>query len=633
MTIKINDIIGYVFNGPQGPQGPVANNAGSIRDEFTGTGACTTFTLSTTANTEGSTIVFVDNVFQSNSAYNVSDNSSTLVFTSAPSNGSKITVYTIAATQGPQGPTGPAAGIGTGNPGSYLTSFTANGTQTVFTLNITPTNQYHTLVFVNRVYQRSTAYTLSGANVTFSSAPPAGATVDVITYGDAGPQGPQGPTGPSGGPTGPSGPTGPTSTVAGPTGPSGPSGPVGSTVANGTSNVNISSSGGPVRISVGGTLDVVNVTSSSINTSASLGFVGGGAAELVTTGVNANLTIDPQGTGNLVVSSTTPVALANTRLSLNTDSSILYIGANGALALNNWITAPDFAGANQAVLYSKNVANVMMIGIETPTANNALFDPHAYVQTSMLSKIIGYVRPNLTGVTNSTCFVTLGLSAQTIGLTTYSNTANGVPTNTSPILKNIQKRFQLGANANATTGNASFFANANTLYVGGTAGTALNNSGGFLYSVRFSFDTIAANLRSFIGLTNATSVFVNQAADYEPRTNTEYAMFGVGANVTSAGNLWLIYGAAGGARTATDLGTNFFINTNDVYELIIGVPPTGDSYGYKIRNLNNGAETQGVATSGIPAANTFMQPVVLLKSNSAAVSNISIMNMYFEADQ
>ena len=105
-------------------------SSGAVRDEFTGTGACTTFTLSTTANTEGSTIVFVDNVFQSNSAYNVSDNSSTLVFTSAPSNGSKITVYTIAATQGPQGPTGPAAGIGTGNPGSYLTSFTANGTQT-----------------------------------------------------------------------------------------------------------------------------------------------------------------------------------------------------------------------------------------------------------------------------------------------------------------------------------------------------------------------------------------------------------------------------------------------------------------------------------------------------------------------
>ena len=73
--------------------------------------------------------------------------------------------------------------------------------------------------------------------------------------------------------------------------------------------------------------------------------------------------------------------------------------------------------------------------------------------------------------------------------------------------------------------------------------------------------------------------------------------------------------------------------SHDVYELIIGVPPTGDSYGYKIRNLNNGAEPQGVATSGIPAANTFMQPVVLLKSNSAAVSNISIMNMYFEADQ
>jgi hypothetical protein len=213
----------------------------ATRDEFTGTGACTTFTLTATANTEGSTLVFVDSVFQSNSAYNVSNNSTSLVFTSAPSNGSKITAYTIGAPLGPQGPSGPSGplgGVGTGNPGSFLTSFTADGTQTIFVLNITPTTKSHTIVFVDRVYQRSTAYSLSGSNLTFNTAPPYASVVDVITIGDSGPTGPTGPSGPSGGPTGPQGPSGPSGpsggpqgpqgpSGAGPTGPSGPSGPSG----------------------------------------------------------------------------------------------------------------------------------------------------------------------------------------------------------------------------------------------------------------------------------------------------------------------------------------------------------------------------------------------------------------------
>lgn len=210
---------------------------GAIRDEFTGTGACTTFTLSTNATNEGSTLVFVDFVLQSNAAYTIDDNSNQLVFSAAPANNSKIIAYVVApgptGPSGARGPTGPVSGVGTGNPGSVLNSFTGDGSQNTFTLNLTPTNEDHTLVFVNRVYQRSAAYNISGANVVFTTAPPASATIDVYTIGDSGPQGPQGPTGPSGGPTGPQGPTGPSGPSGGPqgpqgvTGPQGPSGPTG----------------------------------------------------------------------------------------------------------------------------------------------------------------------------------------------------------------------------------------------------------------------------------------------------------------------------------------------------------------------------------------------------------------------
>ncbi len=185
---------------------------GSNRDEFTGTGGQNTFSLSVSALTEGSTLVFIDSVLQSNAAYTINANSSTLVFSEAPPNNSSIIVYTIGSLgptgpAGVAGPTGPAAGIGTGNPGAVLSSATGDGSNTSFYLNVYPTSKDHTVVFVDRVFQRANAYNISNTYIEFTQAPPTGSLIDVITIGDSGPQGPQGPTGPSGGPTGPTGPT------------------------------------------------------------------------------------------------------------------------------------------------------------------------------------------------------------------------------------------------------------------------------------------------------------------------------------------------------------------------------------------------------------------------------------------
>lgn len=207
---------------------------GSTRDEFTGTGIQNTFSLTVTALNEGSTLVFVDSVLQSNAAYTINANSSSLIFSDAPANNSKIIVYTIGSLgptgpSGAAGPTGPAAGTGTGNPGAVLSSATGDGSTTSFYLNVYPTSKDHTLVFVDRVFQRANAYNISNTYIEFTEAPPSNALIDVITIGDSGPQGPQGPTGPSGGPTGPQGPQGPTGPSGGPTGPQGPTGPVSTT--------------------------------------------------------------------------------------------------------------------------------------------------------------------------------------------------------------------------------------------------------------------------------------------------------------------------------------------------------------------------------------------------------------------
>ena len=60
-------------------------------------------------------------------------------------------------------------------------SFTGDGSTTVYTLSITPTNENSIIVFVGNVHQNpGVAYTLSGADITFSSAPPDTHTIVVL---------------------------------------------------------------------------------------------------------------------------------------------------------------------------------------------------------------------------------------------------------------------------------------------------------------------------------------------------------------------------------------------------------------------------------------------------------------------
>jgi hypothetical protein len=55
-----------------------------------------------------------------------------------------------------------------------LDKFSGNGSTTAFTLSVTPANISGVQVYIGGVYQNSAAFTLSGATLTFSAAPPTG---------------------------------------------------------------------------------------------------------------------------------------------------------------------------------------------------------------------------------------------------------------------------------------------------------------------------------------------------------------------------------------------------------------------------------------------------------------------------
>lgn len=66
--------------------------------------------------------------------------------------------------------------------GITVDRFSGNAVTTVFTLSISPVAASNTSVYIEGVYQQKDTYTVSGADVTFSTAPPVGVdTIEVIT--------------------------------------------------------------------------------------------------------------------------------------------------------------------------------------------------------------------------------------------------------------------------------------------------------------------------------------------------------------------------------------------------------------------------------------------------------------------
>ena len=143
------------------------------RQQMTGDGTTTVFTLNFDSGSVGGAIViYIDGVYQEGDTYNASGTS--LVFTEAPPTNASIEVMYFKVSV--------AADIdATGT--IYSQQFTGNGSTTAYTLGIPPGSTGKALqVFINGVYQDQGSYTVSGATLTFSEAPPTTSQIDVIAF-------------------------------------------------------------------------------------------------------------------------------------------------------------------------------------------------------------------------------------------------------------------------------------------------------------------------------------------------------------------------------------------------------------------------------------------------------------------
>jgi hypothetical protein len=157
-------------------------------DRFSGNGSSVAFTLSRPVNQETDIEVFVENV-QQEPIVAYSSTGTTLTFTEAPPSGTN-NVYVVYKNYnlGAQ-VTVPDGSITYAKLANNIRIFTtdnltANGTLTTFTLSEVPADANTLMVSVDGVVQRAPIhYTVSGNQITFTSAPPALSNVHVRHLG------------------------------------------------------------------------------------------------------------------------------------------------------------------------------------------------------------------------------------------------------------------------------------------------------------------------------------------------------------------------------------------------------------------------------------------------------------------
>lgn len=165
-------------NGSQGTSGQVLTSNGSAvywstvsatstisanAQSFTGNGSNTIFTLQESVTDQDTILVTLDGLIQK-PVTDYTASGTTLTFASAPVNNTSIDIRFLGGTSGTS------------------ESFTGNGSNTIFTLAQSVSNQNIVLIALDGLLQiPTTDYTVSGTTLTFTSAPVNNTAIEVRT--------------------------------------------------------------------------------------------------------------------------------------------------------------------------------------------------------------------------------------------------------------------------------------------------------------------------------------------------------------------------------------------------------------------------------------------------------------------
>lgn len=157
------------FEGYTDEWGEIGGGGGGTlaveQQTFDGDNSTVAFTLSTTCASENNLQIYIDGVYQSKDNFSVSG--TTLTFSTAPATGTaNIEVIHITSMAG----------------SVEVDTFTGDGSDVTFDLSTNISSENNTQVFLDGVYQSKGNYSISGATITFSTAPANGVAIEVVHF-------------------------------------------------------------------------------------------------------------------------------------------------------------------------------------------------------------------------------------------------------------------------------------------------------------------------------------------------------------------------------------------------------------------------------------------------------------------
>jgi hypothetical protein len=183
---------------------------------------------------------------------------------------------------------------------------------------------------------------------------------------------------------------------------------------------------------------------------------------------------------------------------------------------------------------------------------------------------------------------------------------------------------RIGYVSSAIAGNSAGIRHGvNQFYSGNAAGR-----GGYYYVTRFGISGTATNMRSFIGLNDATAVMANA----NPSADTNLLGFACDTGETQ---FTFIHNDAAGTATKDTLTGTFPCNTanTDFYEARIFMPPNSLTMYYSLENMSTGSFYEGSTATDLPANTTLINPQLWVNNGTSGTAvAIDVSSQYIETD-
>jgi hypothetical protein len=273
------------------------------------------------------------------------------------------------------------------------------------------------------------------------------------------------------------------------------------------------------------------------------------------------------------------------------------------------VASPPTPAADRLNAFARRIGGRMMLAQIGPSGLDTTFTPHLGA-----NKVALWMPPG-----GSTAVPGLfGMAALT---------GTGTATSRTVATTNLLQRMtRLGYVSAAGAGSLAGAREAVAKYTVG-AGAGL---GGFFLRHRFGVSDAAtvAGARMFVGLSAATGAPTN----VEPSTLVN--SIGV-AQLSTSGNLHIVWNGATATNAAIDLGAAFPANTlsADAYELVLFAPSGGGVVSYQVTRLNTGDTASGSLTVNLPLSTVLLCHQLWRTNNATALAvGLDICGLYIETD-